>query len=245
MIKNFLFIGHRGTRRKFDENTILAFKKAMEYGATYIEFDVRKTKDKKLVVLHDSNLNRTTNGSGLLKDFVYNEIIAFKTVIHQNTIPLLTEVLDEFNGKINFMIEVKEEDLIDDVVEIIRAKKLVSDIIISGRHLHDLLEIKNKIPLIKICFNISKGLGLSLPEFLDMRGDIKKKYKLDMISLTSNLISQKFIEKCHINKITALSWDFLGHENPISKIEYLISKGIDGILFDDYRNIRKIRMKLA
>ena len=245
MIENFLFIGHRGTRRKFDENTILAFKKAMEYGTTYIEFDVRKTKDKKLVVLHDSNLNSTTNGTGLLKDFTYNEIIAFKTVFHQNTIPLLTEVLDEFNGKINFMIELKEEDLIDAVVEIIKAKKLVSDIVISGRHLHDLLKIKSKIPFIRICFNISKGLGLSLPEFLDMRMNIKKKFKFDMVSLKSNLISQKFIEKCHKNNITALSWDFLGHENPISRIEYLISKGIDGILFDDYRNIRKIRMKLA
>lgn len=245
MIKNFLFIGHRGTRRNFDENTILAFKKAIEYGATYIEFDVRKTKDKKLVVLHDSNLNRTTNGSGLLKDFTYKEIMAFKTVIHQNTIPLLTEVLDEFNGKINFLIELKEEDLVDDVVEIIRTKKLVSDTVISGRRLHDLLKIKSKIPHIRICFNISKGLGLSLPEFLKMGLNIKKKFKFDIISLKSNLISQKFIEKCHVNKIMALSWDFLSYENPINKIMYLISIGIDGILFDDYRNIRKIIMKPA
>ena len=83
MISNFLFIGHRGTRVDFDENTILAFKKAIEYKANYIEFDVRKTKDRKLVVLHDSTLNRTTDGSGLLKDFNYKEIRAFKTVKHQ------------------------------------------------------------------------------------------------------------------------------------------------------------------
>ena len=245
MISNFLFIGHRGTRRDFDENTILAFKKAKEYGANYIEFDIRKTKDRKLVVLHDSNLNRTTEGSGLLRDFTYEEIKAFKTVIHKNTIPLLTEVLDEYNGKINFMIELKEEDLVDDVAEVINAKNLLGDTVISGRRLHDLLKIKDKIPNIRICFNITKGLGLSLLEFLKMGLDTKKKIKFDMISLKSNLISQKFIEKCHVNEIMALSWDFLGYENPISRMKYLITKGIDGILFDDYKNIKKIRLKPA
>jgi glycerophosphoryl diester phosphodiesterase len=245
MISNFLFIGHRGTRRDFDENTISAFKKAIEFGANYIEFDIRKTKDKKLVVLHDSNLNRTTNGSGLLKDFTYKEIKAIKTVIHKNTIPLLTEVLDEFNGMINFMIELKEEDLVDDVAGIIKEKKLLGDTIISGRRLHDLLKIKIMFPHIRICFNITNGLGLSLLEFLKMGVGIKKKIKFDMISLKSNLISQKFIEKCHVNEIMALSWDFLGYENPISNINNLITKGIDGILFDDFNNIKKIRMGLV
>jgi len=242
MISNFLFIGHRGTRRDFDENTISAFKKAIEFGANYIEFDIRKTKDKKLVVLHDSNLNRTTNGSGLLKDFTYKEIKALKTTVHKTTIPLLSEVLEEFKGKINFMIELKEDDLIDDVVEAIKAKDLLADTVISGKRLHDLLKIKNKLPNIRICFNITKGLGLSLPEFLKMGLDIKKNYKFDMISLKSNLISQKFIEKCHVNGVMILSWDFLYYDNPISRMKYLITKGINGILFDDYKNIRKIRL---
>ena len=242
MISNFLFIGHRGTRRDLDENTISAFKKAIEFGANYIEFDIRKTKDKKLVVLHDSNLNRTTNGSGLLKDFTYKEIKALKTTVHKTTIPLLSEVLEEFKGKINFMIELKEDDLIDDVVEAIKAKDLLADTVISGRRLHDLLKIKNKHPNIRICFNITKGLGLSLSEFLKMGLDIKKNYKFDMISLKSNLISQKFIEKCRVNRVMILSWDFLYYDNPISRMKYLITKGINGILFDDYKNIRKIRL---
>ena len=242
MISNFLFIGHRGTRRDFDENTISAFKKAIEFGANYIEFDIRKTKDKKLVVLHDSNLNRTTNGSGLLKDFTYKEIKALKTTVHKTTIPLLSEVLEKFKGKINFMIELKEDDLIDDVVEAIKAKNLLADTVISGKRLHDLLKIKNKLPNIRICFNITKGLGLSLPEFLKMGLDIKKNYKFDMISLKSNLISQKFIEKCHVNGVMILSWDFLYYDNPISRMKYLINKGINGILFDDYKNIRKIKL---
>ncbi len=241
MINNFLFIGHRGTRRDFDENTILAFKKAIEYGANYIEVDVRKTKDGKLVVFHDSNLNRTTNGSGYIKDFTYKKINAFKTVIHRSTIPLLTDILNEFKSKSYFMIDLKEEGLVDDIVEVIKEKNLLEDTVISGRHLHVLLKIKNENPRIKICFNITKGIGLSLPEFLKMGLEVKKRFKFNMINLKSDLVSEKFIEKCHANEILVLSWEFLSYEHPLNKIKSLISQGIDGILFDDYKNIKKIR----
>ena len=51
--------------------------------------------------------------------------------------------------------------------------------------------------------------------------ELLKKFKFDMVSLKSNFLSQKFIEKCHVNKIMALSWDFLSYKNPINKINYL------------------------
>ena len=68
MNRTFICIGHRGTRI-LDENTIYAFVKALKYGAEYIEFDIRKTKDNKLVVIHDATIERTTSGEGLIKDF--------------------------------------------------------------------------------------------------------------------------------------------------------------------------------
>ena len=83
MTKNFLFIGHRGTRTNSDENTIEAFEKALEFGANCIEFDVRKTKDEKVVILHDSKLDRTTNGSGLIEDLNYNDLLKYKTKNHK------------------------------------------------------------------------------------------------------------------------------------------------------------------
>ncbi|MEM5810724.1 MAG: glycerophosphodiester phosphodiesterase, partial [Candidatus Aenigmatarchaeota archaeon] len=56
----FLKIGHRGARAYEPENTLRSFKKAIELGANAIEFDVRETKDKKLVVIHDENIRRIT-----------------------------------------------------------------------------------------------------------------------------------------------------------------------------------------
>ena len=241
MISEFLFIGHRGTRIDFDENTISAFIKAIEYGANYVEFDVRKTKDGNLVVLHDATLDRTTNGSGLLQKFTFKEVRIFKTKLQQLEIPLLTTVFDVLKGRARFMIDLKEANILSKLVKIIDDYDLVEDCVISGRNLYELNYYKNNYPQGNICYNITKGQGLSLNEFMNLSNYKKEKMKFDMISLRSNLISSEFIEFCHKNMITPLSWDFLNYKNPLQKIKSLTTLGIGGLLFDNYKNIREIK----
>ena len=120
MKSEFLYIGHRGTRTVFDENTIKAFKKAIEYGANYIELDVRKTKDEQLIIMHDATLDRMTNGTGRLDNFNYEELKTIKTKKCQEQIPLLSEVLELLNRKIKFMIELKEEHLHNEILKLIK-----------------------------------------------------------------------------------------------------------------------------
>lgn len=241
MNSKFLYIGHRGTRTNFDENTIEAFKKAIEFGANYIELDVRKIKDNELIVLHDPSLDRTTKGTGLIINFLWAEIRNFKTKIKNEKIPLLSKVLDEFKGKIKFMIELKGQDVRDDVIKLVNAMDLLKECIFSGRRLNDLKEIKNKTPEAKICYNITKGDPLTLDDFLQLGSQKKLSLDIDMISLRSNLITPEFINICHSNNILALSWDFLEYKNPISKIKSLIDIQIDGVLFDNHKNISVIK----
>jgi hypothetical protein len=59
----------------------------------------------------------------------------------------------------------------------------------------------------------------------------------DLINLHSEKITQEYIEICHKNEILALSWDFIGYIKPFEVIKGLIKWGIDGILFDNYKNI--------
>ena len=66
--------GHRGDCYNYYENTMLAFKKAVEAGADMIETDVRLTKDNVLIIMHDEKVNRTTNGSGKISDMLYSEL---------------------------------------------------------------------------------------------------------------------------------------------------------------------------
>jgi len=241
MLKKFIFIGHRGTRTNFDENTLTAFNKAIDYGADYIEFDVRKTKDEKLVIMHDSSLERTTNGIGLLKNFTFSEIRKFKTNFNDSHIPSLFEILNMLKGKTKFMIELKDLSLKESIPKIVEKTSLIDDVIFSGRSLSDLEFIKNNYFRSKVCYNITKGIGLNISEFLKLGKNKALSFKPDLINLRSNLISKKFINICHKNGILALAWDFLKFEDPLRKIRILIKLGIDGILFDNYENILKIK----
>ncbi|MFX1337120.1 MAG: glycerophosphodiester phosphodiesterase [Promethearchaeota archaeon] len=244
MNRSFICIGHRGTRI-LDENTKCAFNKALKYGADYIEFDVRKTKDDKLVIIHDASLDRTTKGTGLIKNLTYDEISKYKTKMNNETIPLLSDVLESFKGKIKFIIELKEANLRNHTMRIINDMDLIKDCIFSGRILSEINLIKKSYPETKTCFNITKGIGLTLPELLKL-GYKKKKinYNFDIISLRSGLINSRFINICQKNSISILSWDFIGYSNPLEKIKELIKMGLDGILFDNYKNIPIIKQWL-
>ncbi len=65
-----------------------------------------------------------------------------------------------------------------------------------------------------------------------------------MISLKSNLIKANFIDICHENDIKALAWDFIKYANSVKMIKDLIKLQIDGILFDDHKNIKIIKQWL-
>ena len=241
MKSKFYFIGHRGTRADYDENSLIAFEKAIESGANFIEFDLRKSKDDEIIVIHDSSINRTTNGTGKLKKLSLPEIKKYKMKINEGQIPLLLEVLDAFKNKIKFMVELKEENLTFQVLNLINSRDLIKDCVFSGRNIKELEDIKGEYPQSKICYNITKGRGLSLSKFLELGKKEKLPYKIDMISLRSTMITPDFINTCQKNHIKTLSWDFLRYENPLKKIKSLINMGIDGILFDDYKNISIIK----
>jgi len=241
MESEFYLIGHRGTRTDFDENSLIAFEKAVEAGANYIEFDVRKSKDDEIIVLHDSTIDRTTIGTGKLKKMSLSEIKSYKLKLNEGQILLLSEVLDAFKNKIKFMIELKEKKIASRVLELVRNRDLLKDCVFSGRHFNELGNIKFLYPQSKTCYNITKGKGLSLSKFIVSGTKKKLSSKIDFISLRSSMVTPEFIKICQKHHIKALSWDFLSYENPLKEIKSLIKVGIDGILFDDHKNISIIK----
>jgi len=238
------FIGHRGTRIDYDENTLDAFEIALKSGANYIEFDVRKTTDNVLVIFHDSKVDRITNTLGYLENFSYPDIARMHFKLTDSRVPTLDEVLKKFGKRIKFIIELKSENIRDDVLKTINNHSLLKDCIISGRNLHDLGLIKQNYPENYVCYNITKGQGLNLEDFMKHGKDRSLNFIPDLINLHSEKITQEFIEICHENEILALSWDFIGHIKPIEVIKGLIRLGIDGILFDNYKNIKHTKQWL-
>ncbi len=101
MTKN---IAHRGFSGRFPENTLLAFQKAIEVGADGNEFDVHLTRDGVPVIHHDENLERTTNGTGLIGDFTFDELrqldasARYAGLSAVQRIPSLREYFELING---------------------------------------------------------------------------------------------------------------------------------------------------
>jgi glycerophosphoryl diester phosphodiesterase len=122
---NLIVIAHRGASGYAPENTMAAFKKALELKADYIELDVQMTKDGELVVIHDTNVSRTTNSEGEVKDFTYQELKKldagkwFHMKFSGQRIPSLQEVISEFHGKLKLLIEIKNPNLYPNIAEVL------------------------------------------------------------------------------------------------------------------------------
>jgi glycerophosphoryl diester phosphodiesterase len=123
--KKIVVISHRGEHLHHPENTLPAFQAAIAAGADYIELDVRTTSDGKFVLMHDSTLDRTTNGSGEVRKHTLDEIRAldagskFSTEFAGTKVPTLDEAFDLAHGKINVYVDTKIADpqqLVDTIV---------------------------------------------------------------------------------------------------------------------------------
>ena len=100
---------HRGLfdNKRIVENTINAFKKALIENLN-IELDIRTTKDNKIIVFHDCNIERLTGINRLVKDMTYDELSKVNLLNTTDKIPLLEDVLKLVNNRVTLLIELKE-----------------------------------------------------------------------------------------------------------------------------------------
>lgn len=128
-----LKIGHRGApgNPRYGENTILSFEKAIWKGANALEFDVRRTKDGKLVVIHNLSVKRTTNGSGNVCDLTYRQLSELDAGFGEK-IPLLEDVLTDFAARAFLNIHIKEDGIAEDVLKMIQFYCLRDQVLISA-----------------------------------------------------------------------------------------------------------------
>jgi glycerophosphoryl diester phosphodiesterase len=101
-----LIIGHRGASAYAPENTLAAFELAAEQGADGVELDVQFSRDGRLVIIHDSDVSRTTNGQGKVADLTVAELRAFDAGQGQK-IPTLDELFESMGPRLLYNIEIK------------------------------------------------------------------------------------------------------------------------------------------
>lgn len=125
-------IAHRGASAYAPENTLAAFLKAKELGASWVEFDVMLTADHEVVVIHDEKLDRTTNGTGCVRNYSYQDLKKldagswFNPIFSGEKIPSLREVIEFLHKhQLSANIEIKafsgqEELIVEKVLNVIK-----------------------------------------------------------------------------------------------------------------------------
>lgn len=119
---------HRGANHLAPENTVASAYAALDNGATWIEVDVRPSKDGVLYNLHDPSLGRTTNGRGFLADMLSEDVDRldagswFSPRFMGVRVPRISEMLDSLKGKANVFFDVKGGTDVRSLVDLVRAK---------------------------------------------------------------------------------------------------------------------------
>jgi glycerophosphoryl diester phosphodiesterase len=151
--RDFLNIAHRGFSGRYPENTIRAFKEAIAMGCRWLECDVRLTADGVPVVIHDSTLDRTTDGSGAVSSMTSDDIRALDAGSWMNPafsgerVPTLMELLDVVDGKAQIVIELKlEPSRIGDVVDIVRNHNAIGWTVASAFEWESVQQVRELAP---------------------------------------------------------------------------------------------------
>jgi glycerophosphoryl diester phosphodiesterase len=128
-------ISHRGEHLHHPENTIPAFEEAIRVGADFFELDVQTTSDGKLVLSHDSKVDRRTNGQGEISKMTFDEVRALDAGSKSGAefagtkVPTFDEALELARGKIGIYVDVKHASP-KDVVSHIEAHGMVDHVVI-------------------------------------------------------------------------------------------------------------------
>jgi len=176
--------GHRGSKGQYPENTILAFEKAIGAGVDGMEMDIHMTKDGELVVIHDATLDRTTTGTGYVKDHTLAEIRAlsagakFAEFKHYDRswnlelVPTLKEALALFKAhglEVNIELKTYEDEypgIEAAMLKVVRESGYEADrIVYSSFHLPTLLRIKQLDESAKIAWLVGQPIPM-LPDYI-------------------------------------------------------------------------------
>jgi glycerophosphoryl diester phosphodiesterase len=211
-------VGHRGARALAPENTLRAVRAGLAC-ADCIEVDVRLTRDQVPVILHDATLERTTNGTGAVRDHTFDEIRRLDAGAGER-VPTLAEVLAVVGDRAVLLVELKEQEgigIVADVLGAAQAQRVILVSFLSGA----LAQAQRLLPA------TPRGLIYSRKEYDPIK---------DARSVGAHLILARFdqadesvIRRAHDHGLRVVLWTL----NAAPEIRKAVSMGADAVASDD------------
>lgn len=219
---------HRGSSRVAPENTLYAFEEALASGADYIELDVQLTADEQVVVFHDEKLDRTTDGTGKLSDYTYDELMKLSAgswfgkdgKFDDAKIPLLSEVLELADDSILLNIEIKDHGhttrTVEKTVEVIEEYGFEDSCYITSFSYAAVKKVKQLNPEIKtgLIANVATTTAFTQLKYIDA------------LSMNHLLVNATVVNDVHQNGKRIFVWT-VDNKN---EMKNLMALGVDNII---------------
>jgi len=214
-----LRIGHRGAAGYAPENTLSALAKAITLRADMAEFDVQRTKDDKLVVIHDKRVDRMTNVEGRVSDMNLSELR--KLVVKEDErIPTLEEILDSANGRIGLVLEVISPGAGKETHDLVVKNRFQGPVIYASFLHSELLDIRDADAGTKT-LALFEGVPVRPTGFAEDVGATH-------VGLAIDSITEPFVEALHSAGLAV----FIYTVNHPSDIAWMKSMRVEGIISD-------------
>lgn len=211
-----ILTGHRGAAKLEPENTLLSMQKAIDLGVDQIEIDVHLTRDQHLVVIHDTTVDRTTDGEGAIADFALAEIKQLDAGKGER-IPTLQEVIDLVRGKVILQIELKGPGTAEPVIETVDRNSMENEVLLTS-FVHDRLrEARQLNPNLRLGALWADPPPDACEQAIDMGAEA--------IHIQHLNIDSQLVEKAHAHGLKIRAWN----PDTVEEIQRVIDLGVDAI----------------
>ncbi len=228
-MKTPLIIAHRGASGDAPENTLAAFRSAMDQGADMIELDLHQSKDGALVVCHDLKLYRTAHVRKTIKQLTLKELKRldvgrwFHPRFSGETIPTLEEVLKLAKACVRINIEIKQGSsfypgIEERLVELLESFQMIESVLVSSFDDHALEVVRALNPKVSIGLLAERG---------EIKQLIRKASGLAAFSLNlyTRLVTPGLVQEAHRHKLQVYVYTV----NQVRLMNYYLLMGLDGI----------------
>lgn len=218
---------HRGASLFAPENTMAAFRTAMDAGATYAELDVQLTRDRQLVVLHDADLMRMGGDPRRVARSTLAELQAVDVGRHRGPqfagerVPTLEQVIDAVRGRMKLNVELKynvpDPELAPAVIDLLRRKDFLGDAVITSLDYAALREVRRLEPRLRTGHIVTAALG-----------DVTRS-SADFLSLNAARATPLLVRRARAAGKDVHVWTV----NDPDAMLRMIERGVDNVITDD------------
>ncbi|MYW64922.1 glycerophosphodiester phosphodiesterase [Streptomyces sp. SID8379] len=232
-----LALAHRGGAANGLENTVAAFRRAVDLGYRYIETDVHATRDGRLVAFHDATLDRVTDARGRIADLPWSEV-RHARVADREPVPLFEDLLESFPD-VRWNVDVKAEPALVPLLDLLRRTRAWDRVCVGSFSEARVARAQQLAgPRLATSYGTRGVLGLRLKSY-GLPAALRRSAVCAQVPVVHGrvrVVDGRFVRAAHARGLQVHVWTV----NDESEMRRLLDLGVDGIVSDHIETLRDV-----